>query len=240
MAEYRKSVIVDSMTTKEILEVFMDDLRFLQHKMEETKKNYKKLIRNSTKKERIYYKPLNFQSARGFHYVIQYFKRSEDEISKSNVKDKLGIIYYAWFLWKKGIHAITFSKMSSAWTNSFWHFKLYTPHFIDRYKERYLKDMSISKPDAFFMFIINNLKMTSTGHPSEKYENSVWEICHDGLCLGRILDKFTYEVKTFVSYEMTGIDQKEFALRGRDSMLSIGFEMNLPDENLEEFTEDVI
>ena len=41
MAEYRKSVIVDSMTTKEILEVFMDDLRFLQHKMEETKKNYK-------------------------------------------------------------------------------------------------------------------------------------------------------------------------------------------------------
>ena len=71
-----KKVIVDSMTNEEVLELLNDDLDFLQHKIDDNLKRYKQMVKNSVKKERVYYKPLNYKSAKGFHYMIQFFKRA--------------------------------------------------------------------------------------------------------------------------------------------------------------------
>lgn len=74
MTDYKKTVIVDSMTNDEIIELLRDDLVFLQHKIDENLKKYKQMVKNSVKKERVYYKPLNYKSAKGFHYMLQFFK----------------------------------------------------------------------------------------------------------------------------------------------------------------------
>jgi hypothetical protein len=233
MTEYKKTVIVDSMTNDEIMELLRDDFVFLQHKIDENLKKYKQMVKSSVKKERVYYKPLNYKSAKGFHYMLQFFKRADDEPDK----DKLGMIYYVWFVKSRGTYAVTLSRLS-LYGHAEWHYTIYTPHFLDRYRERFLKDMSISKSDVIYRFIRGNLKMSSTGHPSEKYPNGIWVACSDGLCLCNHLNNINQEAKTFITYEMAGVDQKDFAFNAHQVLLKRGFDLKLPDEDFEEYTKE--
>ena len=231
MTDYKKTVIVDSMTNDEIVELLRDDFVFLQHKINENLKKYKQMVKNSVKKERVYYKPLNYKSAKGFHYMLQFFKRADDEPDK----DKLGMIYYVWFIKNRGTYAVTLSRLS-LYGHAEWHYTIYTPHFFDRYRERFLKDMSISKPDVIYRFIRGNLKMSSSGNPSEKYPNGIWVACCDGLCLCNHLNSINQEAKTFITYDMAGVDQKDFAYNAQQVLLKRGFDLKLPDEDFEEYT----
>lgn len=233
MSNYKKTVIVDSMTNDEILELLKDDFDFLQHKIDENLKKYTKLVKNSVKKERVYYQPLNYKSARGFHYMLQFFKRGNDEAEK----DKLGMLYYVWFIKNCGTYAIMLSRLS-LYGHAEWHYTIYTPHFFDRYRERFLKDMSISKPDVIYRFVRGNLKMSSTGHPSEKYPNCIWVACSDGLILCNHLNSINQEAKTFITYDMAGVDQKDFAFNAHQVLLNRGFELKLPEEDFEEYIKD--
>ena len=221
------------MSNEEILELLEDDVDFLQYKIDENLKRYKQMVKNSIKKERVYYQPLNYKSARGFHYMLQFFKRANDEPDK----DKLGMLYYVWFIKNSGTYAITFSRLSYH-SYAQWHYTIFTPHFFDRYRERFLKDLSISKPDVIYRFIRGNLKMSSTGHPSEKYPNCIWVACSDGLILCNHLNTINQVAKTFITYDMAGIDQKDFAFTAHQLMLERGVEIKLPDEDFEEYTKE--
>ena len=216
MADYKKTVIVDSMTNDEIIELLRDDFVFLQHKIDENLRKYKQMVKNSVKKERVYYQPLNYKSAKGFHYMLQFFKRADDEPDK----DKLGMIYYVWFIKNRGTYAVTLSRLS-LYGHAEWHYTIYTPHFFDRYRERFLKDMSISKPN-----------------PSEKYPNGIWVACSDGLCLCNHLNSINQEAKTFITYDMAGVDQKVFAYNAQQVLLKRGFDLRLPDEDFEEYIKE--
>lgn len=240
MSNYKKKVIVDSMSMQEILLLLNEDVKFLQHKIDENKKKYRRLIANSTRKERVFYNPLNYKSAAGFNYVIQFFKRAYDE----KEQDKLGVLYYIWFLKcedtnsgkKRGTYAVTVSRLSlgNEWI---WHCTIYKPHFMDRYKERFLKDNSIPRLEAFHHYYLNNLKVSSSGRPSVKYPKGYWMVCNDGLCLCNRLEGFTVEVATFVDYETAELQKMQFALDAQQAMLDIGFELKLPEEDFDEFEE---
>lgn len=241
MSDYKKKVIVDSMSMEEILQILAEDGKFLQHKIVENEKKYKRLIKDSRGKERVFYKPLTYKSAAGFNYVIQFFTRAYDEIEK----DKLGVIYYIWFLRsietqkgkKTGTYVVTVSKLSLS-NHSTWHFTVYTPHFMDRYKERCLNDSSITRLEAFHRYYLNNLKISSSGRPSEKYPKGYWMVCNDGLCLCNRLKGLTVEVATFVDYATAGFQKKQFAYDAKQAMLDIGFELKLPEEDFDEFEEE--
>lgn len=69
MGDNKKIIIVDSMSNMEILELLRDDIKFLQHKIDENEKEYRRLIKDSSSKERIFYKPLSYKSSRG-HYRL--------------------------------------------------------------------------------------------------------------------------------------------------------------------------
>lgn len=237
----QKKVLVDSMSMQEILILLTGDVKFLQHRIDENMKKYRRLAMSSTSRERIMYNPLSYKSATGFNYVIQFFKRAYDE----KEKDKVGVIYYAWFMKsietssgkKRGVYAVTVSKLS-LYNESTWHFTIYKPHFMDRYKERYLKDLSIPRLEAFHHYLINNLKVSSSGKPSEKYPKGYWMACSDGLCFCNRLDGLTVEVSTFVDYESAGYRKKQFAFDAKQAMLDIGFELRLPEEDFDEFEEE--
>jgi len=233
MSDYKKIKIVDSMSIDEILDLLKDDVKFLQHKIDEHTKQYRRLIKNSSKPGRFFYEPMNYESARGFHYFLQFFKRAENE----EYKDKLGILYYVWFIKNRGMYAVTVSRLSIT-GHSELHLTVYTPHFIDRYRERFLKDLSISKSKAFLTYYKNNLKMATSGRPSEKYPKGYWAVCNDGLCLCNRMNGLTVEATTFITYDMAGKEQKQFSYDAKTAMLDRGFEINLPEEDFEEFVID--
>lgn len=234
----KKKVIVESMSIEEILKILGEDYKFLQYKIDENKKKYKRLVANSARKDRVMYNPLTFKSAAGFNYVIQFFKRAYNEIET----DKLGVIFYIWFIKseetstgkKRGTYVVTVSKLSLR-NECTWHFTIYTPHFMDRYKERFLKDNSITRLEAFHKYLLGNLKVSSSGKPSEKYPRGYWMVTNDGLCLCNRLDGFTVKVATFVDYASAGFQKKQFAFDAKQAMLDIGFELNLPEEDFDEF-----
>ena len=241
MDYHNKKVIVDSMPIDDILQLLNEDVKFLQHKIDENIKKYRRLVKTTPGKERHFFKPLNYKSSAGFNYVIQFFKRAIDE----NEKDKLGIIYYAWFIksevtktgQKRGTYAITVSRLSLRDERA-WHFTIYKPHFMDRYKERFLNDHSITRIEAFHRYLLNNLKATSSGRPSEKYPKGFWMVCNDGLCLCNRLEGLNVEVATFVDFSSAGFQKKQFAIDAKQAMLDIGFEINLPEEDFEDFEEE--
>lgn len=47
MSDYKKEVIVDSMSMEKILRILADEGKFLQHKIEENKKKYTVLLQFS-------------------------------------------------------------------------------------------------------------------------------------------------------------------------------------------------
>lgn len=84
----------------------------------------------------------------------------------------------------------------------------YTPHFLKRFKERFLKDPSLSKLDLLKHFIFNNpLEAFGEIADGELNQNKVFGRFNEGVGLGHIeaIDDNGSEIihfKTFISNEM--------------------------------------
>ena len=223
-------MIVDAMSYDDIMKLYWEDKAFVNHKIEAGNKFYSRMLKNAHLKDRIYYAPIRFTSRRGFNYVMLFFNLGEDVPGKN----RLGCTYYVWFIKNRGMYAITISSVNRA----VYHNTIYTPHFLDRYRERYLKDMTMSKQDVLHTYIMNNVKSLTGNVPSEKYPDAYWMARKDGLCLCKRLSQSLIEAKTFITWEMAGYDQKEIAFKGQQFLLKNGFEVSLPEENFEEFTKE--
>ncbi len=222
-------MIVDSMTFDDVFRKFQADIPLLNHKIEEGNKYYSRLSRNSRNKNRVYYNPIRFKSQRGFLYVIQFFCRGNNEPEK----DKLGIFYYVMYIQNRGMHVFRSSQMN----RTEWHVTHFIPHFFDRYRERYCKDLSVDKKDVIHQFFINNLRGVSQKKviPSKKHPNEFWMAYPEGLCLCENPMGTFVRAKTFVSWDMARIDQKQFVLEGLRALQDYDFELNLPVEDFEEY-----
>ena len=226
-------IIVDSMTYEEIVKLFEEKEKpLIMHKIAEAGKNLRRLIKNTRNIERRYFTPIKFSSSRGFNVTIQCY----DEGINYPRHQRLGAFYYAWFRRNRGIYLLTYSLMQ----RTEWHYSVYTPHFLDRYNERFLKDPSLSKPDIIDVFMENNRKVSAMRLKAEdaKYENEYWITCNDGLCFCINPFGFFVEVKTFISWDMLKIDQQEFALNAKEFMRKHGFDLRVPDEDFDDFIEE--
>ena len=52
------------------------------------------------------------------------------------------------------------------------------------------------------------------------------------------LNNIHQEAKTFITYDMAGVDQKDFALTAQLALIKRGFDLKLPEEDFEEYTKD--
>lgn len=224
-------MIVDSMTLDEVFLLYQKDLPFVNHRIKEyCKITNKKLKEFSVSKERYYFEPMRFSTRKGFEFVLQSFKRSSDEI---DALGKSGLIQYAMFVKNRGRYAI----MHSFINRTAMQIQIYIPHFFDRYRERFLKDKSIKMTDVIHKFLMDNLKSVDMKIeiPSEKHPNEYWKACHDGLCLCEKIDSIFTLNKTFIPWDMTRKDQKEFAIAGKEFIKDLGFDVDYPFENFDEF-----
>ena len=220
-------IIVDSMSYEEVFELFREDLTQLNHKIEAATKKMRKKYRNARNSERHYFTPIKYQSQRGFNYVLQFFDNGINVPREA----RLGFYYYTWYIQRKGVYAMMLSQLN----RQVWHFTIYTPHFFDRYKERFLKDKTISTPDAIYTFFTRNPKSSTQGVPSEKYPNGYWAICNDGICLCNHLNGFTIEAKTFIDWSLLYKGQQDLAIKAKEFMLEKGFELNVPVEDFDDY-----
>lgn len=223
------------MSNEEIISLLEEDFVFVRHKLDVLYPKYLKIAKNySHRKERVNFKPVTYTSAKGFNYVFRCFKRDVND----NVKLKVGCDNYTWFVKKRGIFAIR--EIDSASREGYELVRcIYTPHFFDRYRERFLKDLSIPKLEVIERFMLANDKSMSKEIQSTKYPNSLWSLCKDGLCLCTQINRGIYEMKTFVTFDMaSGGDRQEFIdyMERMNSILK--FELELPEENFDEFTQD--
>lgn len=232
MTDNKKTIIVDSMSIEDIMKLLMDDKSFFNHKRENVGKPFKKKVKMlPNRKEEYFFEPVEFKSAKGFNYVFQYFKRGSDDYKK----EQLGLIIYVWFVKNRGIYVIQESLLHRQYV----HYSIIIPHFFSRYRERFLKDLSIQTKDVINIFYRRNYRFAATGLPSEKYPEGYWMFCKDGLLLCRRLEGLTIEIKTFVPWEMTRQDQHIKILEDLQATKEMGwntdFEKYLPDEILDEY-----
>ena len=229
-----KKVITDSMDSKEIIALLHEDFAFGQHKYDETYSHFLKVAKGySHRKDRVNFKPQTFRSAMGFNYVFRYYKRAADDKGDG----KIGSNHYVWFEKQRGIYAILRITMHAQSVGAD-RFQIFTPHFFDRYRERYLKDPTIPKLEVVQRFMLGNSQGALAEIPSEKYPGSVWSRCDDGLMLCTKLTDEIYECKTFISFEMTGFGERHFVDFTAEEGLKRGFEFKLPYENFNDFRED--
>lgn len=216
-------IVVDSMSMEEVFDLFRKDLPLLNHKIEESNKRIQKKATTFRNTERIYYRPITFTSSRGFSYVIQYFNRG----IQFEQRNRIGCYYYVKYLHKGGIHMF----MPSLANKEVMHFNFFIPHFFDRYRERKLKDLSLSKDEVIDTYIRNNAKRALKFVPSLKYPQCSYCQSDEGLALCELKDHdLIFLYKTFIPWEDLGPAKKQIALDGLEAVIKSGFELNLPED----------
>ena len=204
-------MIVDTMTYDDIYSLFKKDKNgIVMHKMESAYTIGRKHLIKTNPKTTHFYDPIKFESkTTGLKYIIQIVNFGHN-IPK---KQRMGISLYAFFIKKRGIYVAT--EVDDCDGGSF---DIYTPHFFDRYRERFLCDLSKSKEATIMTFIHNNLNHMRTDIESKKHPNNWFVVCNDGLCLCTKHPKNIYEMNTFVTFEMLHEEQADVVIEANNAI----------------------
>ena len=170
----------------------------VKHKSADALKAAHKLLNKTFSNEWTYYKPLEFKSASGISYILQPINCGRN-VPK---KDRIGCNLIGYFINSKGLHFI--SEITDADGTNLW---VYIPHFLNRYRERFVKDATLDKIQLIKDYIRRNKLNLRTYIKSTKYPDSYYAIINDGLCLCTDHGKGIIEVKTFLTWDMLGEDQ---------------------------------
>lgn len=226
-------IIVDSMTIEEILDLYgQEDAIFVNHKIKELTKKYSKSL-PVFRTEKYFFKPVEYKRKDGMNVVIQCF----DLGATYPTGKRLRTISYNWFIYKGGMYAIKLIPESSSSTLLY----IFTQHFIERYRERVLKDTSITKTDALNLFIRRNHKIIGKKIPSERHPDNFWLCYDDGVSYisCRFYKKFNLHfseltMKTFISWGSLSLHRKNISLSLFENAIARGFDVKIPDEILDE------
>lgn len=225
--------VVDSMSIEEILDVYYcQDAKFVIHKIIAFNKAFSKCL-SSSRTKRFTFNLEEYKRKDGLNIVIQCF----DMGSSFPTGKRLKIQSYFWFIYRGGLYAI---RLLPEKDNSSLLY-LYTPHFIDRYKERGLRDVSISKSDALNKFIYANHKIVGKRIQSEKYPNNFWLCYEEGIAFvePRFFRKGNIQfseltMKTFISWDSLSLKRRNISLSIFQEAISKGLDIKIPDEILDE------
>jgi hypothetical protein len=211
--------VVDSMRPEDILNVYRQDIPFINHILEKEQKRYAKTL-DSNRTERYFFQPLEFQRKDGLNIILQYFDKS----NKYPKNKRLGVWLYMWFNYRGGMSFFKFRSLTNGEILSYF----YTSHFVDRYRERFLKDITISKKETFSIFLRRNTKRICKYQPSEKYKNNSWMMVKDGLSFVEVKSNNFIIVKTFIPWSFLKKDQIVTLNNIGQLEFVKGFESNIP------------
>lgn len=221
-------MIVDKMTIYEVLAEFKKDLnKIILPRISQENKVYARKKTKVKNTERIYFRPIEIKTQNGFNIVIRYYKRSIHEKGESSY----GCHFFSWFLYQKEIWALDFSSLYGLQAP----LNLYTPHMFMRYNERFLKNDKLSKSEIILRFFQNNRNRWGKSCPSEEYPLSAYMFCNDGVCLCDVEDSMNTVFRTFLSWDMLGLDEKKAAVEVRNLAIDVKqLDIAIPDFEFDE------
>lgn len=111
------------------------------------------------------------------------------------------------YLRKDGLHAVKINVFNTQEVT------FYTPHFFDRYRERFLEKEYIidgwTKEDVMDDFFMNNVGEICQSQNNPKYPDGIFLTTDSGVILGVDLGDGLWEYRTFVTFDMLKGNQIE-------------------------------
>jgi hypothetical protein len=211
--------VVDSMEPEDLINVYLQDLQFIDYKIEDGFKAFSKLM--SVKRTEIYFfNPIEYRRKSGLNIVLQFFDKSIKYPKKKRLNEWL----YMWFNYRGGISFLRPVLHQEYGLMIFF----YTSHFVERYRERCLKDSTISKLEAFRQFLCNNSNKTLKAIPSKGHSSNAWMMSPEGLCFVEIRNKKFIIAKTFIPWDLLRKDQIVTMNEIEQEALDEGVNMKIP------------
>lgn len=199
-------MIVPSMTVNEIHDEFFNDLRDLANKVDACKKEFERIVLKSNRYPVV--KSYKCPTKRKNILILTFRARKRSE----RRKPILG--FYGFYSRPEGRYAAALNIESNL-------ISIYPPHFFKRYRERILKDDSISNEEVINVFFKNSWGFTAAV-VNEKYESvyhcfessdlsdkvSFVAATSDGYCFGEKQGSVNI-IKTIISEDMLFDNQKK-------------------------------
>lgn len=129
-------------------------------------------------------------------YVFLFCTRGKKQYKQMGIERN----YWLEYMRSDGIHAVRFNHETGR------DFTFYTPHFFDRYRERFLEPQfdieDWTKPDVIEDYFKNNVVFNARPMNDPRYPNSLFVVSEDGIALGEDIGKGIWEFRTFITFEM--------------------------------------
>lgn len=217
--------IVDSMDPGEILKLFSQDTIFVNHKIEELNDFYKKRLYPITSDVKVLGSH-EFKRKDGLNIVLIFFDRGNSLPSK----ERLAFFEYMWFNYRGAISAIRLVPDKKFGMMKYF----YTAHFVRRYRERKLRDNTISLVNSLKSYMVNNTFKVLKYLPSEKYPNNGWMPSRDGLAFIEVKPDSFIIMKTFIAWDQLSNGEKEISHNLILQAINSGARFEMPDELIDD------
>lgn len=198
-------MVTETMNYKEVVSQFYqdwhDELCERVKKLSEDNK-YRRYILKQNNNKRIFFNPIEITSRQRNKYILRFCCKGKTEYKKVG----LPFILYMYYHTSKGIYIVVCVPMKSHGIKNHL-FTIYTPHFFDRYRERFLKDAHINKIQLINNFLCHNTGAQCLDIENKKYPNSVFCSIPDGAILATRYNDYILENKTYLTNEQLKEDQ---------------------------------
>lgn len=193
-------MILDSMTQKEIIDIFSYDYkRTIVPKIEALAQDnrYRRYMLSHRTENLHCFLPIDLTTKSKTTYIIQIKSMGFSDWKKNGFV----FIIYMIYLSKHGLQAVMIDNTDKG-------FSFYSSHLFDRYIERFLGN-GCSKKDAIVHFFQNNAIFQASLKPSKNHPECVFATISDGVLLGEQPLPEIISFSTFISNEQLKNDQIE-------------------------------
>lgn len=203
-------MITRGMDIKDIVNEYEKDEKELlaQHLRLNNDNRYRRFILKNLKGEASHvFEPVHYKSTRGNDYIIVLATKGYGQYKKYGLEAHTYLYYRIDNSNYYIVSQTDYYDMSDRYGYTF-----YTPHFFDRYQERFLEGKSIPRLKLVTEFFKNNYckgVINLIGEEESKFSGSYYNYVPDGIILGRYSESLTEECErrilfcnTFISFDM--------------------------------------
>ena len=161
------------------------------------RKHYGRFILNNVKSEEFHYLGRREKITKSKNkYVFLFYTHGRKQYKKEGVLRSFRLEY----LRRDGIHVAKINIFNQNEVT------FYTPHFFDRYRERFLEPQfeidDWTKEDVIDDYFMNNVAEVATNQNNPKYSGGIFVSTDNGVILGSNLGEDLWEYRTFISFDM--------------------------------------
>ena len=203
-------MIVDTMSYQEIFAIIHQYMRSgsFANVLEREDRKHRSTILKMTAPKRVFFAPTFVKDPKS---QLQICIHTYTDGKSHYKRNGLLFLIYAYFYRDYGLYAMLL-------VNNFTSYNVYTPHFFDRYRERFLKDVTLNKIDTIVRFFKVNNAFCLLDYDAPNYSGSKLIACPEGVCLGYMREE-QVELKTFISFEMLKNNQIDLTQDAYDGLV---------------------